>query len=89
MTSTTYRGVVHGGVVLLDEAPPLTDGTEVLVTPAPATFGSGAAIVAALDAAPKVPAEWVDELDRAIAAGRRPPSLPASFTEEAGSGRNG
>jgi hypothetical protein len=83
MASGTYRGVVRGGkVVFLDEQPPLDEGTEVLVTPRP---GTPAAVVAAAESSPKVPVEWVDELDRLIAEGQRPPARPDPFRDEAGS----
>lgn len=82
MTQTTYHGVMRGGVVLLDQGAPLAEGTEVLVTPVSATLSSGAALVAALESAPKVPAEWVDELEQLIAEGQRPPSPPPVFSDE-------
>jgi hypothetical protein len=85
MTTTAYRGVVRGGVVLLDKDSPLTEGMEVLVTPVSGAPGSPAAILAAMDSAPQVPAEWVDELERLIASGRRPPAPPVSFIDEADS----
>ena len=55
MTGITYRGTVRGGVVLLDEGT-LTEGTQVLVTPVPPAPGCGAAIIDAVENAPKVPA---------------------------------
>jgi hypothetical protein len=70
MTPTIYRGIVSGGVILLDEKMPLIEGTQVLVTPLSGVRGSGAAVVAALKAAPKVPTEWVDELEQLIAEGQ-------------------
>ena len=79
MSMTAYRGVVRGGVVRLNEQTPLTEGTEVLVTPLTSTRGSPSAILAALANAPQVPAEWVDELEQAIMAGRRPLSPPVTF----------
>jgi len=79
MTPTAYRGIVSGGVILLEEKAPLTEGTPVLVTPLSGARGSGAAIAAALKAAPKVPIDWVDELEQLIAEGRRPPAPPALF----------
>jgi hypothetical protein len=82
MTGGSYRGVVRGGqVVLLEHEVPLTDGTEVLVTPVP-TPGTSAAVLAALEAAPKVPAAWVEELEHLIEAGHRPPTLENPFAEE-------
>jgi len=89
MTQTAYRGVVRGGVVLLDQETPLTEGTEVLVTPVSASRGSPGAILAALQKLPKVPPEWVDELEQLIAEGRRPPSPPVLFPDEPASGENG
>src|SRR5260370_1368 len=67
MAKTTYRGVVRGGMVLLDKETPLTEGTEVLVMPLSGAPGSPAAILAAMDNSPKVPSEWVHELERLIA----------------------
>jgi hypothetical protein len=89
MTQTAYRGVVRGGVVLLDQDTPLTEGTEVLVTPVSTTRGSPAAIVAAVENSPKVPPEWVDELEQLIAEGRRPPSPPVTFPDQPASRENG
>lgn len=85
MIQTAYRGVVRGGVVLLDEETVLTEGTEVLVTPVAGTPGAPAAIIAAMENSPKVPAEWVDELEQLIAEGRRPPSPPVLFPDKPGS----
>jgi hypothetical protein len=84
MTQTAYRGVVRGGMIFLDEETPLTEGTEVLVTPVTGGPGSGAGILAAMENSPKVPPEWVDELEQLIAEGRRPPALPMSFLDEPG-----
>ncbi len=89
MTKTGYPGVVRGGVVLLDHETPLTEGTEVLVTPVNAPHGSPAAIVAALQKLPKVPPEWVDDLEKLIAEGQRPPSPPVEFSDEPPSRENG
>ena len=89
MTQTAYRGVVRGGVVLLDHGTPLPEGTEVVVTPVSAPRGSPAAILAALEKLPKVPPEWVDELEQLIAEGRRPPSPPVVFPDEPASQENG
>jgi hypothetical protein len=88
MTQTAYHGIVRGGVVLLDPGTPLTEGTEVLVTPVNAPRASPAAIVAALERLPKVPPEWVDELEQLIAEGRRPPSRPVVFPDEPASQEN-
>ena len=85
MTKEVYRGVVRGGMVLLEKETPLTDGTEVFVTPVAGPLGSGAAILAAVENSPKVPAEWVDELEQLIALGRRPPTRQDPFPDEPGS----
>ena len=82
MSSTVYGGVVHGGVVLLDKGRQLAEGTEVVVTPLAGVPGSPAAIIAAMENSPKVPGEWVDELERLIAEGQRPPASPTSFSDE-------
>ena len=82
MAQTAYQGVVRGGVVLLDPGTPLVEGTQVLVTPLGAPRGSPAAVLAALEKLPKVPPQWVDELEQLIAEGRRPPSPPIVFPEE-------
>jgi hypothetical protein len=73
---------------LLEQGTPFPEGTEVLVTPVNAPCGSGAALVAALESAPKVPAEWVDELEQLIAEGQRPPSPPVAFPDEPASQEN-
>ena len=88
MTKVTYRGVVRGGIVLLEKETRLTEGTEVLVTPVDGTPGSPAAILAAMENSPKVPPEWVDELEQLIAEGRRPPAPPVSFLDGPSSHEN-
>jgi hypothetical protein len=70
--------VRQGNVLLLEEAP-LADGTPVLVTPVVNGQGTPAALLAALDAAPPVPAAWVDELEQLIAQGQRPPTRDDPF----------
>lgn len=72
MSQQIYHGVIQGGQVrLLDAVQPLPEGTPVLVTALPAAVGTGAAVIAAADAAPRVPAAWVDELEQLIHAGER------------------
>ena len=88
MTQTAYRGIVCGGVVLLDPGTPLTEGTEVLVTLLNVSRGSSAEILGALEKLPKVPPEWVDELEQLIAEGRRPPSPPVVFPDDPASQEN-
>jgi hypothetical protein len=75
MNSQTYRGVVRDGtVVVLGSPVPLAEGTSVLIIPVPAKPGMGAALVESLASVPPVPKEWVDELERVIREGERPPS---------------
>jgi hypothetical protein len=71
LTHEVYRGVMRGGtVVLLEKDTPLPEVTQVLVTPIAAKAGSSVAVLAALAASPRVPAEWVEELKQIIAQGR-------------------
>jgi hypothetical protein len=82
MSVEAYHGVVRGRTVLLDEATSLPDGSTVLVTPVDLQRGSAAAVLAAMDAEPHVTSEAVDELELAIARGRRPPAYVNPFAEE-------
>ena len=85
MTNQTYRGVVRGGrVVFLEKDTPLTEGTEVPVTPVAGARGSPAAVLAGLASLPAVPSSWVDELEELIAQGRRPPTHKDPFADESG-----
>ena len=73
MTTETYRGVVRGGMVVIqDKSMSLTEGAEVIVTPV-GRPGTSAAVIVALESSPQVPAAWVDELEQLIAEGQRPP----------------
>jgi hypothetical protein len=83
MKSAVYRGVVRGGrVVLVADDPPLSEGTEVLVTPVAAAPGTPSAVLAAVEGSPRVPVAWVDELEQLIAEGRRPPTHSDPFAED-------
>jgi hypothetical protein len=85
MANEVFRGVVRGGMVMLRPGEtPLKEGTEVLVTPVAAAPGSPAAVLAAVERSPAVPAEWVDELEQLIAQGRRPPARPDPFADHRG-----
>jgi hypothetical protein len=84
MASQAYRGVIRQGNVLLLEETPLAEGTQVLVTPVANGKGTPAALLAALDAVPPVPAAWVDELEQLIAQGQRPPSRDDPFADLTG-----
>ncbi|HET6881690.1 MAG TPA: hypothetical protein VFI31_16120 [Pirellulales bacterium] len=82
MSQQSYHGIIQGGQVrLLDAVSPLPEGTPVLVTALPAPVGTGAAVIAAVDAAPCVPAAWVDELEQLIRAGEQPADRTNPFAE--------
>ncbi len=82
MPNKGYRGIVRNqAIVLLDGPAALPDGTEVFVTPIEPNAGSSAALLAAMDSEPHVPAEWVDELEALIAEGQRPPSFEHPFDD--------
>jgi hypothetical protein len=83
MANDEYRGVVRDGVVEMDHDTPLPDGTEVVVTPVAHPRGTPAAILAAVERSPRVPSEWVDELERMIAEGQRGRRRSIPFTEDA------
>ncbi len=76
MTHGIFRGVVHDGMVVLEAQTPLADGTEVVVTVVVGARGSPASVLAAVEESPRVPAEWVDELEQLIAQGQRIPASP-------------
>ena len=84
MQLLTYHGVVRGGTIFLDAGSNLPEGSEVVVTPLVATppiRGTAVAVLAAMDATPSVPSEWVDEMERLIEEGRRPPTWTAPFSD--------
>jgi len=72
MPTTSYKGIVKGGTVLLEEDARLPEGTGVIVTPMQPRPGSAEAIMAALAESPPVSHEDVEELRRLIKEGRRP-----------------
>jgi hypothetical protein len=77
------RGVIQGGqVVFLGKDAPLKEGTEVFVTPVTEMPGVPSAVIAAMESAPKVPAEWVDELEELMAEGRRPSTFQDPFNDD-------
>ena len=71
MAETYRRGVMQGGTVVLSEPVSLSDGTEVLITPVTGKPGTREALLAAINDSRRVPAAWVDELERLIAAGNK------------------
>jgi hypothetical protein len=80
MNATICRGVVRGGTVVFLDPTPLAEGTEVVVLPVSAP-GTPAAVLAAVQHAQHVPSEWVDELEQAIAEGRRTPTAADPFQD--------
>ena len=89
MTSATYRGIVRGKTILLDEhlAVPGWHGSrcDACNSTLSEERGSATALLAALKTGPPVPPEWVDELELLIEQGRRPPARPNLFMDEPGS----
>jgi len=82
MSQSSYRGVViNGTVVFSNGSRPLIDGTDVIVTPTSPQRGSASALLRAVESAPSVPREWVDELESLIAQGQRAPSRPDLFPD--------
>ena len=85
MTPAIYRGIVQGGVVVAGEDKlPWKDGTEVFVTAVTAPAVDPAAILASFAAAPPVPPDWVDELEKLIDQGERPGTNEDPFSAETG-----
>ena len=80
----TIRGRVKNGVVILQNAPPLADGTLVQVTPLPEVAGNSLSLIAAMKAEPRLTSEDIAELQRAIAAGKRPAAPLDPFGQNAG-----
>lgn len=76
----------NGAIVPLEPVPvEWEEGAALEVAKMPAsTPGSPAAVLAAVEAAPHVPSEWVDELEQLIASGRRPPTQIDPFPEQHG-----
>jgi hypothetical protein len=68
----TVRGRVKNGVIVLENGTPsLAEGTLVEVKPVKERAGNPSAIIAAMQAPPHVSLEDVDELQKAIAAGKQ------------------
>jgi hypothetical protein len=85
MIQQTFRGVMKGQtLVVLETAAPLPDGTPVEVTPLAGDAGNAVAVLAAMAAAPHVSLDDVAELEKAIAAGRRPRANIDWFAQDTG-----
>jgi hypothetical protein len=68
----TLHGRVKNGVVVLPKGATLPDGTLVQVTPLPYETGNPLAVIGAMESEPHLSPEDIAELERAIAAGKRP-----------------
>ena len=82
MRSESYHGVVKQGVVVLNDVPVIPDGTPVVVTPVASERGASHTVLAVVEDRPHVAAETVDDLERAIEAGKRPLSPLDPFVPE-------
>jgi hypothetical protein len=83
MSTETYYGFVRNGTVMFPEGVPVpAEGTIVTVSPTPPHSGAPGALLAALATTPPVPEEWVDELERLIAEGGRPPLKGSPFMDD-------
>ena len=72
MSKTSYKGIVKGRTVVLEEAADLEEGIEVWVTPLEMPKGSPQAVLAAIDAPPHIKPADVNELMQLIEEGKRP-----------------
>ena len=67
----TLHGDVQNGTVVLHNGGSLPDGTLVQVTPLAHEAGDPMAVIAAMEAEPRLSPADIDELRRAIAVGKR------------------
>ena len=72
MSAASYKGIVRGKAVVLEDDVDLPEGTGVLVTPLPPRKGSPQAVLEGLRASPPVSHEAAEELRRRIREGKRP-----------------
>ncbi len=77
----TVHGYVKDGVVVLHDAAALPNGILVQVTPLSHETGNPLAVIEAMEAEPHLSAEDVAELDRSIAAGKRPAAAIDPFAQ--------
>ena len=78
----TYPGQVTNGVIILQNGASLPDGTSVQVTPLPCAPGNALSVIAAMESQPHLAAEDIADLQRAIAAGKRPAAALDPFAHE-------
>jgi hypothetical protein len=79
----TLHGRVENGVVVFDNGATLPDGTPVQVTPMPDQASNASAVIAAMESEPHLTSDDIAELDRAIAAGKRPAAAIDPFPKDA------
>ena len=82
MAQPVYKGIVRGKTITLEEPGDLPEGTKVLVTLLEATKGSPQAVLAAVDAAPHVKPEDVEELTRCIGESKHPVRFDNPFARK-------
>lgn len=68
----TFKGVVKGGAVVLDDGVALPDGTQVVVTVEPSGAGSPLGLLTVMAQAPRLAEEDVAALVQEIERGKRP-----------------
>ena len=78
----TLHARVENGVIVLQNGAVLPDGTLVEVRPLPYEVGDPLAVIAAMEAEPRLSTEDVAELQRAIAAGKRPAAALDPFAQD-------
>ena len=75
------EGIVHDGVIVPDDANALPEGTRVRIAvpsngkPKTVNVGSASALIAVMEAEPRLSTEDVAELRQAIFAGKRPEGI--------------
>lgn len=79
----TLHGQVKDRVVVLRDGSALPEGTPVELTPMPDEAGNPLAVIAAMEAEPHLSPEEIDELERSIAAGKRPAAAIDPFAQSA------
>ena len=79
----TLLGRVENGVVVFNNGATLPDGTPVQVTPLPDEASNASAVIAAMESEPHLTCDDIAELDRAIAAGKRPAAAIDPFPKDA------
>ena len=78
----SWHGHVENGVVVLDHGAELPDGMRVEVIPLAGQAGHPSSVIAAMEAAPHLSADDIAELERAIAAGKRPAAAIDPFGQD-------